>query len=335
MFGKAPPGTHRPGRNPMDRRVPSNPKYNGVQSKINSGTTIHKIQQISAKEYIKRRDEQYNRVGPISLYELFEEYEPKFDESVTGIVQENYGGPRIVTYSEQEEVHEDERPYLVLDIRSPQQYEAGHISAAINFPVMMLNQDRITPELYKFKNREDTLIIVYCDDESKSRAAAQMLIQKSYENTSLLSGGFYEFADRFPGFCTGDLPTPPTSRNIPGTGRSSRGSRSQFGAPQSTRSGGSSSGSITGRSMVSQRGPPQRNIPGTGRSVSSQRGGAGMGGYAQPTHQNMRMMGASPRLVRGDLDAVSEAGSCTSVAASVISRASQKKGAFLSRGRGR
>jgi len=306
----------------MDRRVPSNPKYQGVQSKINSGTTVHKIQQISAKEYLKRRDEQYNRVGPISLYELFEEYEPKAETGFMGdeVNYSDRGGPRIVSY-DTADVPQYTQPYLILDIRSPQEFDIGHIHQSRSFPAIMINQDRISPELYSFKNRAETLVIVYCDDEQKSRQTAQQLTEKGYENTFLLSGGFVEFADRFPKWVVGQPPQPPMARNIH-TGRSTKSSRSNFGAPQRVSTGRSS-----GSTALSTRGP--RNIPGTGRSAAS---GSGMGGYRQPlTQNNMRMMGG-PSMGRGqDPDAVSEAGSCVSVAQSVISKASQKKGVFLNR----
>ena len=96
-------------------------------------------------------------MGPISLYELFGEYEPK-PGRVQGHVQDpgSYGGPRIVTYDAELEDAPPEtyRPYLLLDIRSPQEYGRGHIKAAEGHPAMMLNQGRISPAPYSLKNKK-------------------------------------------------------------------------------------------------------------------------------------------------------------------------------------
>ena len=58
-----------------------------------------------------------------------------------------------------------------------------------------LNQDRISPELYHFKNREGKIIVVYDEEDGKvAGAVANTMVQKGFENVHLLSGGMKRFA---------------------------------------------------------------------------------------------------------------------------------------------
>ena len=91
-----------PKKNPLQRRVPKNAKYEQVQSKVNSGCTVSKIKNISTREYLRRRDEMFGRVGPLSLCELLREYEPRGAEGTrldAGSIGDG-GGLRVVVHEE-------------------------------------------------------------------------------------------------------------------------------------------------------------------------------------------------------------------------------------------
>ena len=55
--------------------------------------------------------------------------------------------------------------FLLLDLREADEYETWHIKEAINFPAANIARDRTIPELYRFKNAPDKLIICYMNDE--------------------------------------------------------------------------------------------------------------------------------------------------------------------------
>lgn len=70
------------------------------------------------------------------------------------------------------------------------------------------------PEIYKFRNKEERLIIIYCDDERISREVCKTLVDRGTDNIFILQGGLKEFAGFYPEFIEGDLPTswsPPKS----------------------------------------------------------------------------------------------------------------------------
>ena len=78
---------------------------------------------------------------------------------------------------------------MLLDLRDPDEYDLWRIKESINYPAPNIGRDKIIPELYRFKNKADKLIVIYMQDERKGCAAANLLYEKGYENTFLLSGG--------------------------------------------------------------------------------------------------------------------------------------------------
>jgi len=77
----------------------------------------------------------------------------------------------------------------LLDLRDPEEYEFWRIKEALNYPAPNIGRDKIIPELYRFKNKANKLIIIYMGDERKGTAAATLMTEKGYENCFLLSGG--------------------------------------------------------------------------------------------------------------------------------------------------
>jgi rhodanese-related sulfurtransferase len=84
--------------------------------------------------------------------------------------------------------------YILIDLRSPQAYAAGHLIGAINIPYAELSQwtDRLP---------KDVLIILYSADGSVSDQAAQTLIADGFVQAKSLLGGMAEWThvyhDRF------------------------------------------------------------------------------------------------------------------------------------------
>jgi centrosomal protein CEP41 len=55
--------------------------------------------------------------------------------------------------------------FLLLDLRQPEEYKEWHIRESINFPAVNIARDKTIPELFRFKNAEDKLIVIYMNDE--------------------------------------------------------------------------------------------------------------------------------------------------------------------------
>ena len=85
--------------------------------------------------------------------------------------------------------------FLLLDLREPDEYSMWHIKESINFPAANIARDKTIPELYRFKNAPDKLIVCYMNDERQGTQQAALLAEKGYENTFLLSGGIEKFLE--------------------------------------------------------------------------------------------------------------------------------------------
>lgn len=249
----------------MEKRIPTNPKFKNVQSKLDTGKTVDKVRLISHKEHLKRRDEAFYRITPLNLSELFEEYEDtgayrgpemvaKMVKSATGNYaierepESNNQGPRIVTYEEDENVQE-EFPYLILDVRSREEFKINRIHRAQSFPAAHVNRENLHPDLYKFKNKDNTLIVFYENEERLASQTATALSEKGYNNIFVLAGGLLEFSARKPAYVEGQLPTQPKAAAKP----SRRGSRDAYKVPSALSSTGGFSrrGSASGRNKSS------------------------------------------------------------------------------------
>lgn len=73
-----------------------------------------------------------------------------------------------------------ENDAIVIDVRSNEEYDTGHIKDSINIPVENIS----TVEYDK-----DTVIIVYCASGMRSANAAEALIEAGYANVYNLDGG--------------------------------------------------------------------------------------------------------------------------------------------------
>ncbi len=65
---------------------------------------------------------------------------------------------------------------LLLDVRTPAEYQAGHVGGAVNIPVQDLERriDEITPK--------DRPVVLYCQSGNRSGRAARMLTQAGYRS---------------------------------------------------------------------------------------------------------------------------------------------------------
>ena len=72
---------------------------------------------------------------------------------------------------------------LIIDVREPNEFTAGHVSGALNIPPMTLL--RSVPEQLKDVPK-DTELILYCRTGSRSNASIQIL--KRYGFTNLVNG---------------------------------------------------------------------------------------------------------------------------------------------------
>ena len=84
---------------------------------------------------------------------------------------------RSITMDEAVDMIAQESGYIILDVRRPDEYAAGHIPGAINVPNESIGTDEI-PEL----PNKDQLIMVYCRSGRRSKEASEKLVKLGYTN---------------------------------------------------------------------------------------------------------------------------------------------------------
>ena len=84
---------------------------------------------------------------------------------------------RQITMDEAVTMMAQETGYIILDVRRPDEFAAGHIPNAINVPNESIGTDEI-PEL----PNKDQLIMVYCRSGRRSKEASAKLVKLGYTN---------------------------------------------------------------------------------------------------------------------------------------------------------
>ena len=78
---------------------------------------------------------------------------------------------------------------LLLDVRTPTEYGAGHLPDAVNVPV-----DQLARRLDEIPQGRD--IVVYCRSGARSAHATQLLRDAGFQNAWNVNGGILAWCDR-------------------------------------------------------------------------------------------------------------------------------------------
>ena len=97
---------------------------------------------------------------------------------LTGCAAPAAGGSyRQISMDEAIAMMETETDYIILDVRTPQEFTDKHIPGAINIPNETIGTAQI-PELPD----KDQLILVYCRSGNRSKQASEKLVALGYTN---------------------------------------------------------------------------------------------------------------------------------------------------------
>ena len=78
---------------------------------------------------------------------------------------------------------EEETDYIILDVRTPEEFAEKHIPGALNVP----NESIGTEEIKELPNK-DQLILVYCRSGNRSKQASEKLVALGYTNVYEFGG---------------------------------------------------------------------------------------------------------------------------------------------------
>ena len=90
---------------------------------------------------------------------------------------------KSISMSEAEDMMKNEKDYIILDVRTAEEYKEGHIPNAINVANETIGEDEIAELPDK-----DQLIMVYCRSGRRSNLAARKLVKLGYTNIVEIGG---------------------------------------------------------------------------------------------------------------------------------------------------
>ena len=88
-----------------------------------------------------------------------------------------------ITAEEAKQIMDSEEGYIILDVRTQEEYDQGHIPNAILIP-----DTEIKNKAEEVMTDKDQLILVYCRSGRRSKLAAEALVELGYTNIKEFGG---------------------------------------------------------------------------------------------------------------------------------------------------
>ena len=88
-----------------------------------------------------------------------------------------------ITAEEAKQIMDSEEGYIILDVRTQEEYDEGHIPGAIVIP-----HEEIAEKAEEVLTDKDQLILVYCRSGRRSKIAAEALLELGYTNIKEFGG---------------------------------------------------------------------------------------------------------------------------------------------------
>ena len=88
-----------------------------------------------------------------------------------------------ITAQEAKEIMDTQKGYIILDVRTQEEYDQGHIPGAILIP-----DTEIEERAEDVLTDKDQLILVYCRSGRRSKLASEILVELGYTNIMEFGG---------------------------------------------------------------------------------------------------------------------------------------------------
>ena len=88
-----------------------------------------------------------------------------------------------ITAAEAKQIMDTEENYIILDVRTREEYDQGHIPGAILIP-----DTEVATKAEAVLTDKDQLLLVYCRSGRRSKLASQILVDLGYTNIKEFGG---------------------------------------------------------------------------------------------------------------------------------------------------
>ena len=88
-----------------------------------------------------------------------------------------------ITAEEAKQIMDSQEGYIILDVRTQEEYDQGHIPGAI-----VISHEEIAEKVEEVLADKNQLILVYCRSGRRSKIAAEALVELGYTNIKEFGG---------------------------------------------------------------------------------------------------------------------------------------------------
>ena len=88
-----------------------------------------------------------------------------------------------ITAEEAKQIMDSQEGYIILDVRTQEEYDEGHIPGAI-----VISHEEIAEKAEEVLTDKNQLILVYCRSGRRSKIAAEALVELGYTNIKEFGG---------------------------------------------------------------------------------------------------------------------------------------------------
>lgn len=100
------------------------------------------------------------------------------------------------------ELMNSETPYILIDVRLPEEHDKGYIPGSISIPrgviEFRINSEKVWDEEGMYVPEKDELLVLYCKKAKRGALAAVTLKQLGYTNVKNMAGGWTEWHAQYP-----------------------------------------------------------------------------------------------------------------------------------------
>jgi phage shock protein E len=93
-----------------------------------------------------------------------------------------------ISQSQLQKIMKNDQQVIVLDVRTVEEFEQGHIPNAVNIP-----HKELEARLAELSGAKNTQVVIYCRSGRRAEVAKQVLVTSGFTQLDHLSGDFNEW----------------------------------------------------------------------------------------------------------------------------------------------
>ncbi|MEY8214841.1 MAG: rhodanese-like domain-containing protein [Colwellia sp.] len=94
-----------------------------------------------------------------------------------------------ISQSQLQQIMKHDKQVVVLDVRTVEEFEEGHIPNAVNIP-----HKELKARLAELSGAKNTQVVIYCRSGRRAEVARQVLVKSGFNQLDHLSGDFNEWS---------------------------------------------------------------------------------------------------------------------------------------------